>query len=525
MAAPKKLSGTKKTATTASKTASKASFASQTAASENNNTRKSKRKAEELGSSSAVTKSRKFNSSKAASKSTTRAPKPKLILNHRATDTLNVYVFGSGDSGVLGLGPKCSTDDVVRPRLNPNLSASFVGVVQMATGGMHCVALRNDNKILTWGVNDHGALGRDTEWGGGWKDMDGGDHDQDSDNSESELNPKESSPTAIDSSCFPANTVFTQVAAGDNATFALTEEGLVYGWGTFKVKYSASPFPERVTNTYAQTSDGALHFSADMAVQNRPTLISGLRNITKIAAGSNHALALDHKGCVFAWGFGEQCQLGRRINARFQQSGLVPATFGLPKDVMDIGAGADHSFAIHRNGIVYGWGANNYCQTGIDERDGEDFANILRPQSIDGLTGHGKVTSISGGNHHSVAVTDGGACLTWGRVDTNALGLSVDSLAEHDIIRDAQKKPRILKSATQVPGINAVHAAAGSDHCVAVTHEGKAYSWGFGVSGQLGLGDTDDVGLATLIENKAVKDKKLVWAGAGGQYSVLAGKE
>ena len=236
-------------------------------------------------------------------------------------------------------------------------------------------------------------------------------------------------------------------------------------------------------------------------------------------------MALDQKGCVFSWGFGEQCQLGRRINARFPKSGLVPATFGLRKDITDIGIGADHSFAVHRKGTVYGWGANNYCQTGIDERDGEDFANILHPHAVDGLSGHGQVTHISGGNHHSVAVTDTGACLTWGRVDTNALGLDIGSLPENEIIRDEHRKPRILKNAFQVPGIDAVHAAAGSDHCVAVTQEGKAYSWGFGVSGQLGLGGTDDVALATLIENKAVKEKKLVWAGAGGQYSILAGKK
>ena len=266
-----------------------------------------------------------------------------------------------------------------------------------------------------------------------------------------------------------------------------------------------------------------MHFSANVAVQKRPALIPDLRGITKVIAGSNHAIALDQKGCVFTWGFGEQCQLGRRINARFSKSGLVPATFGLRKDIVDIGAGADHSFAIHRNGTIYAWGANNFCQAGIDERDGEDFANILHPQAIDSLTGHGRATSITGGNHHSIAVMEGGACLTWGRIDTNALGLSVNSLAEHDIVRNAQKKPRILKNATQVPGINVAHAAAGSDHCVAVTHEGKAYSWGFSASGQLGLGSMDDVELATLVENNAVRDKQLVWAGAGGQYSILAG--
>lgn len=124
----------------------------------------------------------------------------------------------------------------------------------MATGGMHCVALTRENKVLTWGVNDHGALGRDSEWSGGWVDMEGkglGDGDQDSDNSEKGLNPKESTPIAIDGVCFPTDTVFTQVAAGDNATFALTEKGLVYGWGTFKVKYLTPLLTERVAKSSA----------------------------------------------------------------------------------------------------------------------------------------------------------------------------------------------------------------------------------------------------------------------------------
>ena len=226
MAGPKKSSGTKMTANTARKVASKATATG---------TGKAARKvnASKVGKATGSKRGRPAKGSKA-----------KIILNQRATDALNVYVFGSGDSGVLGLGPRCSTDDVVRPRLNPNLAASSVGVVQMATGGMHCVALTNDNKILTWGVNDHGALGRDTQWSGGWKEIDGKGGDGESDESEPELNPKESTPTAVDDACFPDGTVFTQVAAGDNVTLALTEEGLVYGWGTFKVTCPPRPLME-----------------------------------------------------------------------------------------------------------------------------------------------------------------------------------------------------------------------------------------------------------------------------------------
>lgn len=162
---------------------------------------------------------------------TPKAVKPKVVINQVPKERLNVYAFGSNEQGELGFGDGRSPDGGVRPRLNPKLA----GTVQIATGGMHCAALTHDNKILTWGVNDLGALGRDTEWDGGWVDIKDANADQDSD--VGDANPKEATPTAVDASFFPAGTRFVQLAAGDNATLALTDEGLVYGWGTFKVSF------------------------------------------------------------------------------------------------------------------------------------------------------------------------------------------------------------------------------------------------------------------------------------------------
>lgn len=94
---------------------------------------------------------------------------------------------------------------------------------------MHCVALTHDQQILTWGVNDDGALGRDTTWEAPTRDVDGGSDSEDSDD-ESYLNPKESMPTAIPQESFSAiSGLFVQVVALDNASFALTSTGSVYG--------------------------------------------------------------------------------------------------------------------------------------------------------------------------------------------------------------------------------------------------------------------------------------------------------
>lgn len=164
-------------------------------------------------------------------------------VNEIPTKLLDVYVFGEGGAGELGLGAfkfeGKSPIDVMRPRLNHRLLAKTVGVVDIAVGGMHCAALTHDNKILTWGVNDNGALGRETTSEGKTRDItkEDSDNDSDSDDDDSGLNPSESEPREVDSKHFPPGTKFTALVASDSATFAITEEGLVYGWGTFRVSY------------------------------------------------------------------------------------------------------------------------------------------------------------------------------------------------------------------------------------------------------------------------------------------------
>lgn len=154
-------------------------------------------------------------------------------INFAPTELLDIFVFGEGSAGELGLGSRSINGkmpiDVKRPRFNPKLSGKIPGVVQAACGGMHGIALTKDHKILTWGVNDNSALGRNTKW-------DGSDqNDEDDGEEESGLNPYESTPAEIDMTNVAPGTKFVQVAASDSASFALTEDGRIYSWGTFRV--------------------------------------------------------------------------------------------------------------------------------------------------------------------------------------------------------------------------------------------------------------------------------------------------
>ncbi|KAH7157352.1 regulator of chromosome condensation 1/beta-lactamase-inhibitor protein II [Dactylonectria estremocensis] len=444
-------------------------------------------------------------------------PKPKKIvgigrkINDAPTQILDVYVFGEGSSGELGLGSKRVNGkkpiDVKRPRLNDNLSAAKVGVVQVSCGGMHAVALTHDNKILTWGVNDQGALGRDTNWDGGLRDMDKGeDSDSDEDEDDSGVNPLESTPTAVSNDHFAPGTKFVQVIACDSASFALTEDGRVYGWGTFR------------------SSDGILGFSETVKIQSTPALLPALKNIKSLAAGSNHVLALDHKGNVLAWGCGQQNQLARRIIERNKMSSLVPQGVGLPRGkIVKIACGSYHSFAIDKNGHVWGWGLNNFGEIGVEANAGEDDAVILRPAKITYLEDY-NITDIDGGEHHSLACSKDGKLITWGRVDGYQVGFEFDKLTEDNAIYDERGNARILFKPTVQPDVTkTVAVAAGTDNNFAITSEGKVYSWGFSANYQTGQGTLDDITTPTLIDNTAIRGKNIVAAGAGGQYSVLIG--
>jgi regulator of chromosome condensation len=212
-----------------------AASAKSTSTKSSSTTATKKRKAEEEEE-----KPREIKRSRVAKPRQPRAKPSKVVINEAPKAKLNVFVCGEGSSGELGLGTAKNVIDVKRPRLNKLLSAEEVGIVQVAVGGMHCVALTHDNKIFTWGVNDQGALGRETNWDGGYKDMDD-NSDSDSDDDDSGLNPLESNPTPIPEAAFPKGTVFVKVAAADSSSFALTDDGLVYGWGTFRVSERTKP--------------------------------------------------------------------------------------------------------------------------------------------------------------------------------------------------------------------------------------------------------------------------------------------
>lgn len=271
--------------------------------------------------------------------------------------------------------------------------------------------------------------------------------------------------------------------------------------------------------------------------QTTPVLLRGLEGIIQIACGANHALALDNKGAVWTWGCAGQNELGRRPPTRHIGNlafpSLVPQPVGI-RHVVAIGTGQYHSFAVDARGHVWGWGFNGFGEAGGDPKSaGRDGAPVVlpNPMKIKALSGR-FVVHLAGGAHHSAALTADGTCLVWGQLDGGQLGIKFtdEQLADTTLIRrDERGKPRICLQPVAVDdAIGPVaHVACGTDHTLFVTREGKVYTTGFNAQGQLGLGsendDNDEVFVATQVGGKQIQKRRITWAGAGGQFSMVAG--
>ena len=157
---------------------------------------------------------------------------------------------------------------------------------------------------------------------------------------------------------------------------------------------------------------------------------------------------------------------------------------------------------------------------------GQNNAIIAFPTEVRAFRKHAKLVSIFGGKDHSMALTELGQCLIWGRIDNRALGIGLDEMPASDIIYDEYNRPRILKQPNVLNGLNGriTSIASGSDHFFAMTESGQAYSWGFNAQSQAGQPGLDEVEKPTLLHSKYVEGKKLVSAAAGGQFSIVVGE-
>ena len=171
------------------------------------------------------------------------------------------------------------------------------------------------------------------------------------------------------------------VAAGFSGfSLALKDDGSVWGAGEWGVSY------ELTTNSFVNLFSGA----------------------KAIAAGAVHSLVLTNDGKVYAYGINKHGQLG--IGAALQSETFIQAieNSGAPlSNVTAIAAGYEHSLALKSDGTLWATGINNYGQLGTgDENDLNKFTQVA--------TG---VKLMSAGINHTVYLKNDGTIATFGKVN------------------------------------------------------------------------------------------------------------
>ena len=209
----------------------------------------------------------------------------------------------------------------------------YTGITAVAVGSGHLLALTNTGHVLAWGENSAGQLADGTLT-------------------------QRAYPVYVKNTQQVKLANITSIAARGSASIAVTADGSVLGWGSTLIaqpldtdSLSTSNIIERPEAPYAEPLEDG-----------EGKAIKGIR---RIALGTSHMLGLRLDGKVNAWGSNSNGQLGEGTNFVVSGTATVILGNGQPlTNVSEVAVGSSHSIALRQNGLVYAWGAGDNGRLG-----------------------------------------------------------------------------------------------------------------------------------------------------------------
>ncbi|XP_050369480.1 ultraviolet-B receptor UVR8 isoform X2 [Argentina anserina] len=305
--------------------------------------------------------------------------------NHAAFVMQSGEVFTCGDNSSFCCGHK----DTNRPIFRPRLVEAMKGIPckQVVAGLNFTAVLTKQGHVYTCGANTHGQLG----------------HGDTTDRP---------TPTLIEFLKQIGSVV--QIAAGPSYVLAVTENGVVYSFGT---------------GSNLCLGHGEQHDEF------QPRAIQSLKrkgiHVVRVSAGDEHAVALDSSGFVYTWGKGYCGALGHGDEI----DKTIPALLSRVQSqlAVQVCARKRKTFVLMENGLVYGCGWMGFGSLGFTDRGLSD--KILSPRILDSLRPH-HVSQISTGLYHTIAITNSGQLFGFGDNERAQLG--------HDTLRACLKPTEIF---------------------------------------------------------------------------------
>ena len=361
-----------------------------------------------------------------------------------------IYTWGRNYNGQLGNG---TTEDSNIPICISDISDNILNGKKIikVSGGM--TAIDEEGKVYTWGDNSYGQLG----------------------NGESGKNLYSNVPICI--SDIPSNPLnnknIVNIFASANHIIALDSQGKVYTWGS---------------NDYGVLGNGTTEDSnIPICISELPDNILNGKNIVEICTGSYNTAVIDEQGKVYMWGYNYYGQLG---NGQYYSNKYTPICISdiegnllKGKRVVNISAGSYHTIAIDEEGKVYAWGDNGYGQLGNGTTESSSIPICI--SDIPGNILNGKrILNSSTDFYFTVMIDDDGKVYTWGK-DVNKEGLLGNGTTESSSI------PICISDIPDNPlnGEIIIDIFVNFDYIIALSNQGKVYTWGNNAYGQLGNGN------------------------------------
>jgi alpha-tubulin suppressor-like RCC1 family protein len=242
-----------------------------------------------------------------------------------------------------------------------------------------------------------------------------------------------------------------QVVAGRSHRCALSADGLVRCWGS--------------------NGNGECGLPGAVSAQPTPTVVPGLTEVEEIAATLSHTCARRRDGTVWCWGFNYYGQLGIPYDGTGEGGALTRVD--LPAAASRIGCGDSMSCAALAGGQLWCWG--------VWKPDAQEMTTPGSPPRY----------LADGGDIGQIVMAPRRLCVVRASTPDFVSGLGCADNRDSSLV-----PPQSVDGIKRIEVMNAVwtQLAISEITSCAVATDGRLFCWGDNTFGQIGTGQSGDIG-------------------------------
>lgn len=284
---------------------------------------------------------------------------------------------------------------------------------------------------------------------------------------------------------------------GARDSIALKADGTVWTWGM----NDCNPGNALGGGVCGKLGDGTQTTRRVPVQVHGPGDVGYLASVKAVMAGEHENYALKSDGTLWAWGGNFVGQLG---DGTFTNS-LLPVQVSGLTTVKSLGGRGYHNLAVKSDGTVWAWGWNSRGQLGhaTPTPCPAPLAGTCSsvPVQVDGIS---NPLSVTGGGFFSLALMPDRTLLAWGANESGQLG---------DGTYQDRPAPVPVSSVLR----NVVQVSAGWKHAVALTADGRVWTWGDNTNGEIGNGSTSTTGVYVPFQVPGLSN--MIGVSAGDRYT------